>query len=131
MVEVISIVCFVLAIICDAIMDTIQHHYHISIFRKYNEQYWDASISWLNKYQNRDDRNPRVKIRIFKRYFNKPVQLTDAWHLIKSIKIILILISMVSYTIVFSPILDFLILGVIWDLTFSLFYDKILKLGTE
>ena len=36
-----------------AVGDTIQHHIYQSIFARKNPQYWNPSISWMNKYKKR------------------------------------------------------------------------------
>jgi hypothetical protein len=44
-----------LAAICNAVMDTITHHWDASIFKQLrNGMWWDPSISWKNKYVDRD-----------------------------------------------------------------------------
>lgn len=121
-----------LAAICDAIIDTSVQHYSTSIFSKLNPLWWDGMISWRNKYVDGDYKKGFVKW-----YFglNKPVQLTDAFHFFKMWMIILICSAIALY----SPIpfiakygwVSFPIMigvfGTIWNCTFSLFYNKILK----
>jgi hypothetical protein len=81
-----SIVFFIFAAICNAIMDVSSFHYSKSIFRsnKANFRYWwDGEISWLNKYIDRDFLEGRIKWNIFGIKINKPVQITDAFHFFK------------------------------------------------
>lgn len=58
-----------LAGVANAIMDTLDHHYSISIFRKWDVQYWGPT-KWENKYHR-----PKWL----------PILLMDGWHLCKSI----------------------------------------------
>lgn len=126
---------FSLAAICNAIMDTSVHHYSSSIFTKFkNRLWWDGEISWRNKYVGGIPENGRVK------WFwslNKPVQLTDAFHFFKMLMIIFIVITIITFDkcLVFvdckTHLISFLIVltvyGFIWNGSFSLFYNKILK----
>ncbi len=100
----------ILAAICDALIDTLQHHWYKFRFKdKVDKQWWNPQISWQNKY------NPDVMI----------VQLSDAWHLFKTIKIILWVIAVVTYQIIINPLIDILIIGLIRNLVFSIFYNKV------
>lgn len=122
-----SLVFMALAAACNAVMDTCAHHYSTSIFPRFqNIRWWDARISWLNKYEKLDQRNGRVK------WFwkiNKPVQLTDAWHLFKFFMILFLCLAIVSYTWAgpsFGWFPDIMILGVTWNAIFLAFYKKLL-----
>lgn len=75
----------VLAGISNGIMDTLQFHYHASVFPQGegdtllggSRQYFDPLISWRNKYKNGDPEQGPA-------YFGSMtvfVFLTDAWHL--------------------------------------------------
>ena len=130
-----SLVFIILASICNAVMDKSTHHYHTSIFKKFNnEKWWNGEISWKNKYIDGDYSKGRVKW-----FFglNKPVQLTDAFHFFKMWMIIFICLSIIT----FDKCLGFICLnynwyvfliilglyGTIWNITFSLFYNKLLN----
>lgn len=125
------------AAICNAIMDKSVHHYSTSIFSELNPFWWDGAISWRNKYNDRNSRNGRVKWKIFGISFNKPVQITDAFHFFKTLMIIFICLSIITfdkcvalvgcdYTVISFLIMLF-IYGTVWNLTFSLFYNFLLK----
>jgi hypothetical protein len=117
-----SIIFIVLAAICNAVMDKITHHWDRSIFKQLkNSVWWNPSISWKNKYVNRDYKNPIKKI-IFG-LFDKP--FTDAWHTFKSLMIVFLCLAICTYK--FYSYFDFIILGTIWNLTFNLLYNKVLK----
>lgn len=124
---------------CSSIMDTIAHHYDKSIFKrgaynpypginKYRYLFWTPE-GWRNKYNYANEFLGRRKLypsapgllgRI-----NYPVQLTDAWHLFKTINIAAYCLAIVLY----KPWLgmwDLLICGITVNTTFSLFYNHIL-----
>lgn len=123
-----------LAAFCNAVMDTSVHHYSTSKLKKLNPFFWDGEKSWRNKYINGDPKLGRVKWCFG---LNKPVQLTDAFHMFKMLMIINICASIVTfdkYSSVLGESYNFItfaslmfIYGVIWNTTFSLFYNKILK----
>lgn len=122
------IILIILASISNAIMDTLNHHHSLSIFKRFPGTFF-AEDSWKNKYINRDMAQGRIKwdLGLFK--INKPVQLTDAWHLFKSLQII-ILISLI-FIIPQAPNVLYFILytlgaGILYNLIFSLFYHKLL-----
>lgn len=124
-----SLLFIVFASICNSIMDTSVHHYSTSVFKNMNPLWWDGEISWKNKYIDGDSNKGRVKW-----YFglNKPVQLTDAFHFFKMWMIIFICLSIVCFDCYFikdtiSFLLFFIIYGVLWNSSFSLFYNIILK----
>lgn len=127
---IISIILLILAAICNSIMDTLDHHFNKSIFSKLNnKKWWDYSNSWKNKYIDGDPKKGRIKI-LFN--INKPVQITDAWHLFKTLMIIFICISLSinlyigCILIDNSILLNIIIYGISWNLSFSLFYNKLL-----
>lgn len=117
----------ILASICNAIMDITAHKFHRSVFKKLNPQYWNPEISWKNKYVDGDSNKGRVKWFL---NFDKPVQLTDAWHLFKSLMIIFLCGAIGVACLISLPIFEsfiiFLTVGVVWNLVFSLFYHKFL-----
>lgn len=129
-----SLTFLILAAMCNAIMDTSVHHYSSSKLKSLNPKFWDGEISWKNKYIDGDSTKGRVKW-----YFglNKPVQLTDAFHFFKMLMIIFICLSIITFDKCFVLIgceyhwYSFIILlgvyGTMWNVWFSLFYNKILK----
>jgi hypothetical protein len=130
----ISLTCLILAAICNAVMDTSTQHYPVSKLSKLNPLWWDGSISWKNKYVDGDYNKGRVKWFLG---LNKPVQLTDAFHLFKMLMIVFICLSIITFNKCLVIVgceyhwYSFLILlgiyGTFWNITFSLFYNKILK----
>ena len=106
-------------------MDTVCHHHDNSIFANYKTGFWSDgyTTSWKNKYVNGDPAQGR------KKWFwkiNVPVQFTDCFHFFKSLMIIFLIAAIVWYRPLFDWY-DFLILGTLWNITFSVFYNVILK----
>jgi hypothetical protein len=126
----ISIIFIIIAAICNAIMDVLSHQYDASIFTKYNNpQYWDARISWRNKYNEGFPHLGRVKSKFLGIKFNKHVALTDAWHLFKTIMVISICLAIVNYQYInwIYSVVELCLLGITWNFVFVLFYKEILK----
>ena len=121
----ISLILVMLAAICNVVMDVISFHYTKSIFSKLNPKWWNPSISWKNKYVDWDGGIRTEKTIWGIKY---PTALTDAWHLFKSTMIVLIVLSIVLYTPFINPLVDFVIIGIGWNVVFNLFYNKIFKL---
>ena len=96
-----------------------------SIFSKLDRQWWDPYVSWKNKYVDWDGGIRTEKTIWGIKY---PTALTDAWHLFKSTMIVLIGLSIVLYTPFINPLVDFVIIGIGWNVAFNLFYNKIFKL---
>ena len=130
-----SLIFWILAAICNSVMDKTNHHYSKSIFVKLNPMWWNGEISWKNKYVNGDSTLgfrklfPNSKGVLGK--INYPVQLTDAWHFFKTLMIIFLVLSVImfnssSLTSFKNYLFVFVMYGVIWNIIFSLFYDKIL-----
>ena len=94
-----SFLFLILAAICNAIMDTITHHWDISIFDKPPEEitkydfWWNPDYSWINKYVNKDSHNKIRKICFG--LFDRP--FTDAWHTFKSLMIVFIILSILTF----------------------------------
>lgn len=124
----ISIFFFILSSICNSVMDILTHHYERSVFKGKDRQYWDPTISWKNKYVDWDSGLTQRK-KIFG--INKHVSLTDGWHLFKSLMIIFLVTSIITISntninLLYSIGL-FILYGIVWNLTFNLFYHKILR----
>ena len=112
-----------LAAVCNAVMDTISFHHNISIFSRYNPNFWNPEISWKNKYVDWDNYR-RLRKRFFFHWFVVPAALTDAWHLFKSLMIIFLVLAIVLYQPVFGILYDFVGLGLLWNISFLLCYNK-------
>lgn len=114
-----ALIAVALAAICSAVMDTLAHHFSISVFCSLNPDWWKPSVSWVNK---------------------GFIVTSDAWHLFKSGMIFFILVS----NLLFAKAGDWTIFGeeafmkwyhfvilfaaawLTWVLSFNLFYDLLL-----
>lgn len=94
---------FLIAALLNAFMDIIENeNFHKSIFKNLNQRFWYKRESWKYAYK------------IFGWKF-------DAWHIAKSLMIILITLSIILYK-PFIPIIDMIVLGVVWNITFNTSY---------
>ncbi len=112
----ISLLLFALGAFFNAVMDTLSHHFMISIFKDKDPSFWNPWVSGnVQKFV------PGTKYRI------------DAWHLSKSAMIISLALSAV---ILIGGIggdiqwwwylLIFVLQGLVWNGTFNLFYNHLL-----
>jgi hypothetical protein len=111
------------AAVSESIMDKIQFHYDKSIFKnsKYNQLFWNPIESWKNKWKE------DLKTEKFIGSSTLFVFTTDAWHLFKffrntSLFIGLPLIAIGDMNVILSAV----IARVIYGLTFTLCFDKLL-----
>lgn len=104
-----NIILWILACACNAIMDTLKHHFGTSVFKNLNPKFWDPNVSYKHAYII-----PYTGYKV------------DAWHLFKSGMIICMALGTALSTPV-SPyvLLDTLIFGVIWNMLFGILYNKL------
>lgn len=130
---ILSIGLIILSSICDAIVDTLNHHYHKSIFRtgNYNHQmWWNPENSWRNKYYpNTLER--KVWFTIFGIKVRTLVQISDAFHLFKTIRIITGISGSYLLGTLYSPdtisfLFNISLVGVVWNVVFNTFYNHLL-----
>lgn len=127
----VSLIFIILAAVCNAIMDVVQFHYMFSIFYKkhifwVNRLWWDPTISWLNKYEDRDYTKPLRKILWF------DVPFTDAWHTFKTLMVIFIVLSIITFDKSLikdntSFIALLILYGTLWNVSFNLTYNNLYK----
>lgn len=112
-----SFLFFSLAAVCNAVMDKLSFHFHKSVFHGLDPKFWEPSVSW-----------ECAKTIPFTKY------KVDAWHLFKSGMIIFICIGFI-FAYVSNVFADFnilsftvilLMLGVLWNATFNLFFNHLL-----
>jgi hypothetical protein len=119
---------FVLAGICEAVMDKLQFHYDITIFKKFkNQLFWDPKISWRNKYKNGQPLDGE------KFFLSKTllVGFTDAWHLFKLLRTLTIFAGIyflfipciTKYQCLMFVIIARILFGLSFTLFFKLFDD--------
>ena len=89
--------------------------------------------SWTNKYVDRDPKKGRIKWHFLGITFNKPVQISDAWHFFKFLMIVFAAIAIILHVpmlftnnIYIDFFIELIIFGLAWNLPFNLFYNKIL-----
>ena len=74
--------------------------------------------SWRNKYKNRDPKQGE-KFRFSTTFL---VMFTDRWHMAQSLFLACIFAQIVTYKVHFNIWIDFILLRVIFGITFELFY---------
>lgn len=117
--------CVILAGVCKAVKDTLQFHYGNSIFSKLNPQYWNADVSWKNKYKE-DLKTPKFwgSTTIF-------VWLTDAWHLFDMLGVLFMFFAcffaVLSDFKVWAIYLSIFILFVVYHVIFEVFFRLFVK----
>jgi len=99
----ITFILIALAAMTNAIMDTIAFHFSRSIF-KHSTWFWT-----VDKY--------RMKVGGY------PV---NAWHLAKSLMIMLMVVGAMLYEPIVNPYSDFFIYGIVWNVFFNIMFNKIL-----
>lgn len=128
-----AIACWILAAICNAVMDVLAFKFKRSIFRKFNPNWWNPSKSWKNKYKGR---NPNagpafVGSTTFLSF------ITDAWHLFQFGMTSFIALSLVFTCQIEIKLNLWLILAVFaglkisWGVVFELFYGKLFRSGRK
>ncbi len=110
---ILSLIFIVLAAVLNAVMDSVEYEtaYSRSIFSKYNPKWWLKTTSW-----------EYVKFLPFTKY--RP----DAWHLAKSGMIVFLCLAIVFFSTKGILLIDFLILGAVWNTVFNIFYNRIFRL---
>ncbi len=111
-------------------MDTLQHHYDTSIFKKlgdkyydFGAQFWDPRISWVNKYITNNDGILEYKPKFFGST-TFLVFLTDGWHLMKEIMLSSMCISF-GFISEYNTFLLFVITRFSIGIVFHIFYTYI------
>ena len=87
-----SLLCLIMAALCNSVMDTLQFHYSKSVFAKapeLSQRWWNPAVSWKNKYQDRDVTRGEA----FPFSSTALVGFTDAWHFFKSIMLDCIILA--------------------------------------
>lgn len=108
--KMITIILLVLAGMFKAVADTLIHHFDTSIFRRKDRKFWDPNISWK-----------------YAKYLPLTKYKVDAWHLSNTGMIICFCLSVALNTFPYHWLLQFLAAGLIVNISFNLFYNKILR----
>lgn len=119
---------FVLASICEAVMDTLQFHYISSIFKNFeNNIFWDPEVSWRNKYKDGDPKKG-PKFLFSDTLF---VGLTDAWHLFKLFRNLFIFLGvfflLLQFTTFWISVIVAIALRLFFGFGFTIFYEGLKK----
>lgn len=119
---------FVLASICEAVMDTLQFHYISSIFKNFeNNVFWDPEVSWRNKYKDGDPKKG-PKFLFSDTLF---VGLTDAWHLFKLFRNLFIFLGvfflLLQFTTFWVSVIVTIVLRLFFGFGFTIFYEELKK----
>lgn len=78
---------------CKGIADSLQHHFHCTVFSYLNHEYWNPRVSWVYKWKTWNSREE--KFWGSSRWF---VWLTDGWHLVNFFQIKFIFIAVLCHT---------------------------------
>jgi hypothetical protein len=133
----ISLILIIIAGALNAIMDRTDFTFSSSIFKNLNPYFWNVRQSWKNQWEQ--PLQPSTKywyyFGLYKpRYQEKYpfsstflVWTTDAWHLAKTLMLGLIMCSIVFYKPIFGEIFDIFIFYCGFTISFTYFYEYILK----
>jgi hypothetical protein len=103
------IVFWVLAVFFNAVMDATENeNFHESIFKNLPKGFWYKRESWKH--------TPKIL-----------GWRADAWHISKSLMVVCMVASVVLYHPLINKLVDFLLMGVLWNVAFNLFYHKLFK----
>ena len=105
----ISLLFIAIAAACNAVMDRTENApaFNKSVFNHFDVKFWLKTVSC----------DYATKIFTWK---------YDAWHVAKSSMVIFLLMAVGLYSPILGGVFDFLLFGAVWNLTFNLFYNKIL-----
>lgn len=139
--EILSLLLIVLiALVMNAAMDAISHHYKTSFAAKAKESFWNPAISWKNKYELDkdgelilDEKGKPIRrmlvdftllsIPIKLRY---PSALSDAWHGLKSLMLLFLIFAICLDAKDLSEFLiKFISTSLFWILIFDPIYKKL------
>lgn len=97
-----------LAAICKAIADTLDHHFDLSVFKNKPRSFWD----------------PNIVHKTGKQIFGYPI---DAWHLLNSAMIVCFITAIAIHKPVLAWYFEIPIGGVWFIVVFNTFYNRMWK----
>lgn len=110
----------IIAGILNSIMDVIQFKWSSSIFNRITNpsliKYMNPNLSWKNKWK--DD----LKTERFVGSSTVFVFITDFWHLLKMLMIVMIALSIVNYNPIYCTLVDILIYYLLFTIPFQITY---------
>lgn len=103
----------ILAALCNAVMDTCETliSYNAS---KLNKWGFDRNV-WCKPISASANFIPFTKYRF------------DAWHIFKSLMVVFMVLAIINYQPLISPIVDFILFGIAWNAPFNLLYNYLKK----
>ena len=121
---IIALVFAILSQIAKAIADKVQFHFHESVFKDLNQNWWNPEVSWQNKYKDGCEK-------FGEKFFGSTtflVFITDAWHFFNWLQnrfidlyTFFILINIIDtwYISVLLALLPFVLKSVVFEWLFS------------
>ena len=105
----ITLLFIAIAAACNAVMDRTENApaFNKSVFNHFDVKFWLKEVSW------------QYATKIFGWKF-------DAWHVAKSLMLSFTLLAACLYSPILGGVFDFLLFGIVWNLTFNLFYNRLL-----
>lgn len=121
---IIGLLCFIVAAICESVMDVLQFHYMCSLFKDFkNNIFWDPEISWRNKYKKGDPKEGPKFIGSDTLF----VGFTDGWHLFKMFRTFCIFLGifflLLQFTSFWVSLLIVVGIRIFFGIAFTIFYD--------
>ena len=125
---IIGLLCFIVAAICESVMDVLQFHYMRSLFKDFkNNIFWDPEISWRNKYKKGDPKEGPKFIGSDTLF----VGFTDGWHLFKMFRTFCIFLGifflLLQFTSFWVSLLIVVVIRIFFGIAFTIFYDLFQK----
>ena len=135
-INMLSLLLIIFAGIFNSIMDKVNFNFSKSIFKNKNPKFWNIKDSWKNQWKW--PLKPYNSWYYFGLYTPKYTEnfpysstflvfITDAWHLSKALMLFCISLSIVLYTPIINPIIDIFLMFCGFTVTFTYFYEYILK----
>ena len=135
-INMLSLLLIIFAGIFNSIMDKVNFNFSKSIFKNKNPKFWNIKDSWKNQWKW--PLKPYNSWYYFGLYTPKYTEnfpysstflvfITDAWHLSKALMLFCISLSIVLYTPIITPIIDIFLMFCGFTVTFTYFYEYILK----
>ncbi len=99
-----------LAAFFKAVADTLTHHFDSSVFRWWDQRFWNAAISWQ-----------------YPHYLKFTKYKVDGWHLANSGMIVCFCVAVCLHHSALAWYFEIPIAGTFFNLSLNLFYNKILR----
>jgi hypothetical protein len=110
---VLSLFLFALAAVCNAVMDTLHHHFETSIFKDKDPGFWNTTVSWERSFNLFGD-------------LGGPRWVTlDAWHIAKFVMLFSLAGAVITFP--YNALFWFPALVLLWGAVFELFYSYLLR----